>query len=217
MKRKPKKQTSRSMSKDEEQVHLLSETDTSDNSSPYREKKNNERQKRYLQRLDSKVDMSAPEANDTSFEDVPVMIICPHCRMKVVTKTSYSKKKPCCFCCCSQEILMMFKPVRHNCPKCNQRIAKYNRFGFNFRSHYKVYEEKSKVNQPIVEEEKMQNNNNNDFSVTTPQEKQLSDKEMLSPVDSPSIKKPTAVNKPQNKTKKFKISPKSRSKSTSST
>ena len=112
---------------------------------------------------------------------------------------------------------MMFKPVRHNCPKCNQRIAKYNRFGFNFRSHYKVYDEKTKVNQPIVEEEGMENNN--DLSVTTPKEKQVNNKEMVSPVDSPTIKKSPAGNstKPQNKTKKFKISPKSRSKSTSST
>jgi len=27
----------------------------------------------------------------------------------------------------------LFKPINHTCPKCNTRIAKYNRFGFSLK------------------------------------------------------------------------------------
>ena len=54
-----------------------------------------DRKKSYLRRMDSKVNMFAPEAESTDFADVPAMTVCPHCRSKVVTKTSYSKYKPC--------------------------------------------------------------------------------------------------------------------------
>lgn len=56
---------------------------------------NNTKRPVLLQRMDTKVSMFAPEANDTDFNDVPVVTICPHCRLKVVTKTSYGKSKPC--------------------------------------------------------------------------------------------------------------------------
>lgn len=52
------------------------------------------KEKSYLRRMDSKVNMFAPEAEDTDFSDVPALTICPHCRGKVVTRTSYSKYKP---------------------------------------------------------------------------------------------------------------------------
>lgn len=52
------------------------------------------KKKAYLRRMDSKVNMFAPEADDTDFADVPALTVCPHCRGKVVTRTSYSKYKP---------------------------------------------------------------------------------------------------------------------------
>jgi len=87
---------------DDEQRHLLSESDTSDSNQQQQQQQQQRNPRntvpsdgRQLLRMDSKVNMFAPEAHATRFEDVPVMTICQHCRAKVVTKTSYSKNKPC--------------------------------------------------------------------------------------------------------------------------
>lgn len=66
-------------------------------------------------------------------------------------------------CCCPPVILNLFKPVNHDCPKCNKRIAKYNRFGLNFKSNINIFNENEEASATpsISEEPSVENKNNN--------------------------------------------------------
>ena len=89
-------------------------------------------------------------------------------------ETLYVKQRimfVCCYfslCCCSQEILSLFKPINHTCPKCSARIAKYNRFGFSLRGSRKVYgpTEQNKQNN-VAEEAVVLEKKNENEGVTT--------------------------------------------------